>query len=203
MSDTNSSEEKLYIKYNSPDGTASELSLSDRPITIGRSPDANIITLDDRASRMHCGIRLWDGEYYIKDLKSKNGTYLNNDRVEMAKIKPGDKIRLGNAVLIVADRKAPGTQTSMSSVQDDMNEGKGYKTILREIVDDVEAPKKPVEKQQPEGEESPKEAKGKSAKLVTPPTKDKTSTKTLSGKPAGSSTKVIKRRPTAIKIKRS
>lgn len=203
MSDTNSSEEKLYIKYNSPDGMASELSLSDRPITIGRSPDADIITLDDRASRMHCGIRLWDGEYYIKDLKSKNGTYLNNDRVEMAKIKPGDKIRLGNAVLIVADRKAPSTQTSMSSVQDDMNEGKGYKTILREIVDDVEAPKKPVKKQQPEGEESPKEAKGKSAKLVKPPTKDKTSTKTLFGKPAGSSTKVIKRRPTAIKIKRS
>src|SRR5690606_15307326 len=95
----------LRIRYNDPEGNQTELILAEKPITIGRSPDADIITLDERASRMHCGIRIWDGEYYVKDLKSKNGTYLNNQRVEMAKIKPGDKVRLGNTILHVDDKK--------------------------------------------------------------------------------------------------
>jgi len=94
MSDE-STQAPLRIRYTDPDGNQTEKILGDKPITIGRSPDADVITLDERASRMHCSIRLWDGEYYVKDLKSKNGTYLNQQRVEMAKIKPGDKVRLG------------------------------------------------------------------------------------------------------------
>ena len=125
---------QLRIRYTDPDGKITELLLAEQPITVGRSPDADIITLDERASRMHCSVRIWDGEYYVKDLKSKNGTYLNHQRVEMAKIKPGDKIRLGNSILNVDDKKAAGTDTTISSVQDEMDGGKGYKTILREIV---------------------------------------------------------------------
>lgn len=134
----------LRIKYTAPDGTPTDLVLGDKPITIGRSPDADICTLDERASRMHSGIRLWDGEYYLKDLKSKNGTFLNNERVEMHKIKPGDKIRLGTSVLSVEDKDTPGTETTMANVQEEMDEGKGYKTILREIVEDVEPEAKPT-----------------------------------------------------------
>ena len=130
----------LRIRYHDPDGNQTELVLADQPITIGRSPDADIITLDERASRMHCTVRIWDGEYYVKDLKSKNGTYLNNQKVEMAKVKPGDKIRLGNSILVVDDKKSPGTDTTISNVQDEMNEGKGYKTILREIVENTGGP---------------------------------------------------------------
>ena len=93
--------------------------------------------LDERASRTHCGVRLWDGEYYIKDLKSKNGTYVNADKVEMGKIRPGDKIRIGNFVISVEDEKTQGADTIMRSVEDGMDEGKGFKTMLREIVEDV------------------------------------------------------------------
>lgn len=197
---------RLYVRYNDPKGKLTELILGDKPITIGRSPDADIITLDERASRMHCGIRIWDGEYYIKDLKSKNGTYLNNQRVEMAKIKPGDKIRLGNTVLNIDDKKAPGTATTMDNVQNEMNEGKGYKTILREIVENTEksplkptlAPKTPA----PETRENKPaaatsgEVKSKTAKLVSPPPEET--------KPAGSDSKfTVRKQPTAIKIKRN
>jgi len=172
---------KLRIRYTDPDGNQTELLLSDKPITIGRSPDADIITLDERASRMHCGIRIWDGEYYIKDLKSKNGTFLNNQRVEMAKIKPGDRIRMGNSILIVDDKKAPGTDTTLSSVQDEMDGGKGYKTILREIVENTEGsasrhePTKPNPEQADTQEHAPtdssestREPRTKTAKLVSP-----------------------------------
>lgn len=155
---------QLRIRYTDPDGNQTELLLTDEPITVGRSPDADIITLDERASRMHCGIRIWDGEYYVKDLKSKNGTYLNHQRVEMAKIKPGDKIRLGNSILTVDDKKSPGTNTTMNSVQDEMSGGKGYKTILREIVKNTES----VRNERPAASASAdQEPRSKTAKLVS------------------------------------
>jgi len=119
-----------------------ELILGESPVTIGRSSDADVPVLDERASRTHCGVRLWDGEYYIKDLKSKNGTYVNADKVEMGKIHPGDKIRIGNFVITVEDDKTQGADTIMRSVEDDMDEGKGFKTMLREIVEDVEEAEK-------------------------------------------------------------
>lgn len=153
---------QLRIRYTDPDGKQTELILQDKPITIGRSPDADIITLDERASRMHCSVRIWDGEYYVKDLKSKNGTYLNHQRVEMAKIKPGDRIRLGNSILHVDDKKAPGTDTTISSVQDEMDQGKGYKTILREIVRNTESLIKPEA-----GPDESTPPRAKTAKLIS------------------------------------
>jgi pSer/pThr/pTyr-binding forkhead associated (FHA) protein len=175
---------QLRIRYTDPDGKITELLLAEQPITVGRSPDADIITLDERASRMHCSVRIWDGEYYVKDLKSKNGTYLNHQRVEMAKIKPGDKIRLGNSILHVDDKKSPGTDTTISSVQDEMNEGKGYKTILREIVRNTESPR---HDKMGEGEAP----KAKTAKLVSDGDVTK-SDSTGVAKPAGGNSKVIR-----------
>jgi len=201
MSDTSSTPPRLHVRYTDPDGKVTDLELSDKPITIGRSPDADIITLDERASRMHCGIRIWDGEYYIKDLKSKNGTFLNNQRVEMAKIKPGDKVRLGNTLLHVDDKKAPGTATSMDSVQNEMNEGKGYKTILREIVENTEkGPVKPMAAAAKPAPVSGEEVKTKTAKLLSPPAGDSGPVE----EPKQSETKVtVRRAPTAIKMKRN
>ncbi|MGA0333626.1 MAG: FHA domain-containing protein [Kiritimatiellia bacterium] len=180
---------QLRIRYTDPDGKLTELILADKAITVGRSPDADIITLDERASRMHCSIRIWDGEYYVKDLKSKNGTYLNHQRVEMAKIKPGDKIRLGNSILHVDDKRSPGTDTTINSVQDEMNEGKGYKTILREIVRNTE-PRRPEKPSM----ESPKEEppKAKTAKLATESDSGRKATSISVNKPAGSGSKVIR-----------
>jgi pSer/pThr/pTyr-binding forkhead associated (FHA) protein len=211
MSDTTTTA-PLHVRYTDPKGKTAELILGDKPITIGRSPDADIITLDERASRMHCGIRIWDGEYYIKDLKSKNGTYLNNQRVEMAKIKPGDKIRLGNSILHIDDKKSPGTATTLDNVQNEMNEGKGYKTILREIVENTEkgplkpslAPKAPpaASQEAKPAAASSSEVKSKTARLISGPIEDVKSAPET--KPAGSDSKLVVRKPpTAIKIKRN
>ncbi|MDF3129132.1 FHA domain-containing protein [Kiritimatiellaeota bacterium B1221] len=182
---------QLRIRYTDPDGKLTELLLAEQPITVGRSPDADIITLDERASRMHCSIRIWDGEYYVKDLKSKNGTYLNHQKVEMAKIKPGDKIRLGNSILHVDDKKSPGTDTTISSVQDEMNEGKGYKTILREIVRNTESPRpdKPVAESP-----APEAPRAKTAKLISEgDASEKKKPASISiNKPAGSGSKIIR-----------
>ena len=116
-----------------------EFELSDRPITIGRSPDADLILLDDKVSRIHCGVRLWDGDFYVKDLKSRNGTYVNSRRIDVAVLKPGDTIRVGSTVMTF-DQEGGGTETALREINDEMLLGKGYSTILREIVKDEPQP---------------------------------------------------------------
>jgi pSer/pThr/pTyr-binding forkhead associated (FHA) protein len=126
----------MRLRYPKHDGTTGEIELGDKPITVGRSPEADIVVYDEKASRIHCGIRLWDGDFYVKDLKSKNGTFVNGHRVEVASVKPGDEIRIGATVIACVD-VMPGANTVLRGLKDEMDGGKGYSTLLREIVHDT------------------------------------------------------------------
>ncbi|HMP89671.1 MAG TPA: FHA domain-containing protein [Kiritimatiellia bacterium] len=124
----------MKLMYNKQDGATKEFELGERSITIGRSPDADIILLDEKVSRVHCGIRLWDGEFYIKDLKSKNGTYVNGRRVEVSKLKTSDVIKIGTYTFTFEQPGGTGTETALREMSDEMDLGKGYSTLLKEIV---------------------------------------------------------------------
>lgn len=135
----------MYIRYSKPDGTQVEFSLGDQPVTIGRSADADIVLLDERVSRIHCGLRLWDGDFYIKDLKSRNGTWVNNVKVDVAKLKAGDVIRTGSTTFTFEQNPVLGTDTAIQEIEGKMDLGKGYTTILREIVNDASPAAKPAQ----------------------------------------------------------
>jgi len=166
----------MRIRYTHPDGESTMVELGQKPLTIGRSPEADICVFDERASRVHCGVRLWDGNFYIKDLKSKNGTFVNDRSVAESRIRGGDIIRVGNSLLMVEEAEQMGAQTAMSHVGGEMQSGKGYSTMLRQIVSDVpgvgtaDAPAVPVV---PPPEESQKVGGGMSdsKKLGTGPLK--------------------------------
>ncbi len=128
----------MRLRYTKADGTQMEFELGERPITIGRSPEADVVILDEKASRIHCGIRFWDGEFYIKDLKSKNGTYVNGERIDMVKLTPGDRIRIGSVTMIFEQEQARVPDTVLQEMEEEMAKGKGYSTILREIVSTVD-----------------------------------------------------------------
>ena len=130
----------MRLRYAKKDGTRMEYELGDRPITIGRSPEADVVVLDEKVSRVHCGIRLWDGEFFIKDLKSRNGTTVNGQRVEMVRLKPGDRISVGSTTFLFEHEAAPLSGDALKEMQQAMADGKGYSTILKEIVEDIAAP---------------------------------------------------------------
>ena len=130
----------MRLRYNKADGTQMEFELGERPITIGRSPEADVVILDEKSSRIHCGIRFWDGDFYIKDLKSKNGTYVNDEQVDVAKLQPGDRIQVGSVSMMFEQEALAGPDTVLHEVEEEMAHGKGYSTILREIVNTVEKP---------------------------------------------------------------
>lgn len=127
----------MRIRYTKPDGESITYDLTDQPLTAGRSPEADVVVYDERVSRVHCGIRLWDGEYYVKDLKSKNGTFVNDQQVELSKIRGGDIIRVGSSVILVEDESQIGANTAIAQVGDEMQSGKGYSTIMRQLVSDL------------------------------------------------------------------
>jgi len=74
--------------------------LTDGVNVIGRAPDATIQCEAAGVSRHHARILVSDGEATLEDLGSKNGTYLQRQRITSARLSDGDAIQLGKATLI-------------------------------------------------------------------------------------------------------
>ncbi|MBE6826699.1 MAG: FHA domain-containing protein [Oscillospiraceae bacterium] len=68
-------------------------------ILLGRHLSADIRIPDPSVSRYHAVMTVTGGVWTITDLGAKGGTFVNDRRVQHAKLLPGDKIRLGNATL--------------------------------------------------------------------------------------------------------
>jgi len=78
---------------------------SEDRITIGRRAENHLVLDADNISRQHASIERRDGQYFVCDLGSANGTYLNEQRVETAPLRDGDRVRIGNFSLTVSLRE--------------------------------------------------------------------------------------------------
>lgn len=75
-------------------------------VTIGRGSDNKIVIRDPFISKEHMKIFEESGEYYIEDLKSANGTYLNDGKVDDVEVlSNGDIIQLGQIGFIFVDKE--------------------------------------------------------------------------------------------------
>ena len=76
-----------------------DLRLEDRPVRVGKAEDAELRLSKDTVSRYHARIDMHEREYYIEDLNSTNGTYVNEEILpykEIRKLKSNDMIRFGD-----------------------------------------------------------------------------------------------------------
>jgi DNA-binding CsgD family transcriptional regulator len=82
-------------------GSGSELvRLESDRITIGKSPDNDVVLDDPVVSRLHAVIERYAAGWAIRDLGSRNGTYVNGERIGSERaLRPGDEIRLGDTRL--------------------------------------------------------------------------------------------------------
>jgi pSer/pThr/pTyr-binding forkhead associated (FHA) protein len=73
-------------------------------VTLGRSPGCAVYLEDDTfTSSVHARVYRRNGELWLEDLRSTNGTYLNDSRVsEPTRIQRGDRIKVGSTILEVA-----------------------------------------------------------------------------------------------------
>ena len=72
--------------------------------TIGRSPDCGIFLDDVTVSRRHAALVEREGGYFIEDLGSLNGTYVNRRRIESARLSDGDEVQVGKYRLTFLQR---------------------------------------------------------------------------------------------------
>ncbi|MGH2601877.1 MAG: FHA domain-containing protein, partial [Dehalococcoidia bacterium] len=71
--------------------------------TLGRTPDNAIAIADSRLSRQHARIELRDGGFWLLDLESTNGTFINYQRLMAPhRLRTGDVIGVGGSRLVVA-----------------------------------------------------------------------------------------------------
>ncbi|MFM7109387.1 MAG: FHA domain-containing protein, partial [Planctomycetaceae bacterium] len=96
----------LFVIQGRNQGTRYDLAVQPGAVTIGREP-GNVVQLDDNeVSRRHAEIRRVGDGFVVGDLKSSNGTFLNDRRIERAELTGGDRIRVGRSVLVYAATQA-------------------------------------------------------------------------------------------------
>jgi hypothetical protein len=83
-------------------GTTGEIyELKTPAVGLGRAADNQIVIVSDKASRYHAQVNYLDGQYFIQDLKSKNGTRVNGLPLETQQaLQHGDRISLADAHFI-------------------------------------------------------------------------------------------------------
>ena len=84
---------KLVILNQGMTGRSHDLTV-DRT-TIGRVEDNTFHIADASVSSHHCEVHLRGAEILIRDLNSTNGTFINNEKISEAVLKPDQTLRLG------------------------------------------------------------------------------------------------------------
>lgn len=80
--------------------------ISGARVTIGRGLDNDIVVEDASVSRHHAELTREGNRLEVRDLGSRNGTWLNAARITVAGLNPGDEIAFG-AVQLEVTRRAP------------------------------------------------------------------------------------------------
>ena len=91
--------------------TVDDVTLSALPATIGRGEEADIRVHDSWASRIHCRLVERDGELWVEDEKSSNGTRVNGGNVTAVRLRTGDELTIGITTLRVAYSRVPAGRT--------------------------------------------------------------------------------------------
>ena len=171
----------MLLRFINPEGHLVEHELGPDVTTIGRAPEATVVVQGEKVSRLHCGIRFWENDFVLKDYGSTNGTMLNETRVQAAVIKAGDVIRIGNVRIQVDLKTTKGTKTILRELSEEMEEGgKGYKTMLREIVQSADAKPEAKSEAKPVAKS---EAKPEAKSEVKPEAKPETPSPEKPGEP--------------------
>ncbi len=120
-------EERVYCQLLGQNlGFSDQVFKIQRTVTlIGRGKDCSLTLIDPSISRIHAKLTVdRNRSMVLEDLKSSNGTFSNNERIEVASVGHRDVIRIGNAEFIV-DIPETGGRASSAVVADYEDWGDG------------------------------------------------------------------------------
>jgi len=106
------------------DPTGREHPLTAHTVTIGRGIENEIVVTSRRVSREHAQVQREGRRLVLADLGSTNGTFLNGERVlAPAELRDGDRIGIGDVVLLFHDPESTYLETPFPEVEVDLAAG--------------------------------------------------------------------------------
>ena len=110
---------QVRLKILQGSNTGKELKIPSPKCVIGRGDDCHLRPQSDAISRRHCVIITTENEVVVRDLNSRNGTFVNGDRVaEEAVLLHGDNLRVGPLEFEMIIEQLPGGKTKRPKVTD-------------------------------------------------------------------------------------
>jgi hypothetical protein len=86
----------VFLELLGPDGQTVRFRVGERPVFIGRDPSNDVVLTDDTVSNRHASVWIRDGDVWLEDLRSTNGTTVNGGKAtEPMKLKVGDVVEVG------------------------------------------------------------------------------------------------------------
>ncbi len=111
---------KLVVKR--AEGEEEVLSLKKDMVTIGRHRTNDVVLHDEAVSRFHAEIERRGNEYFVRDLDSKNGVFVNDNLVLEWKLANRDRLLIGNTAIeffILGPGEDTATEEGVRLVADD------------------------------------------------------------------------------------
>ncbi len=85
---------------------------------VGRGLDCHVVLTDPLSSRVHATIVEEQGQWWIRDADSRNGTYVNGQKIDNAQLEDGCQLRIGSAEFIFQQREQPPEDTAEHRAQE-------------------------------------------------------------------------------------
>ena len=95
-----------------PSGHRSSVAIRSLPFSLGRQADNQLVMRDNRASRVHARIVLEKGDYWLEDLNSRHGTFVNGAKIQRHRLQESDRIDFGSTDSYQLTFLPPGDQVS-------------------------------------------------------------------------------------------
>ena len=125
---------RLVIKK--PLGPVVDMSLVESVYSLGRAADNQVVLEGSLIYRHHGEVRREGDGFFVADLGSHNGIFLNGQKIERAPLKDRDEIRIGNYVLLFYEGDVPETgpmppvETVTVTVEEDYDQMVGSLTTV-------------------------------------------------------------------------
>jgi ABC-type multidrug transport system ATPase subunit/pSer/pThr/pTyr-binding forkhead associated (FHA) protein len=110
----------FYLKYRKNEEPWLEFALAEGHLLIGREVDCHIRLLEETISRHHTRLTVKNNQVFITDLGSRNGTLLNNKRLESQKeypLLPGDQLAIDPYTFVLSSPFALFTEEQRETSQ--------------------------------------------------------------------------------------
>lgn len=116
MPDANAHSPKLIVKLH--DSVLKEVEVDQTQFTIGRKPDNDLVIDNSAVSGRHARLIKVQEVYFLEDLKSTNGTFVNETRIDRRQLRDTDVVTIGKHRLIFRDECKNGVVSMTPEVGD-------------------------------------------------------------------------------------